>query len=351
MRTALGLAAIFAASVAFSSSSDPALTPGIKAPALKVDRWVKGSAPAANHFRVVEFWATWCGPCKVSIPHITELAKKFAGKVDFVGVSVYERTNTFEEIDPLVRGFVTQMGDKMGYNVATDAADKSMAKNWMEAADQHGIPTAFIVDPSGTIMWIGHPMELDAPLEKALAGTLDIAAEREKVLSASRKAAAAKLATTNLRKASTLFAQGKKAEAEAIFDDLVSQGMTTQVESARLNAYVTSKDPKLAALVDKMLNGSPAEQSILVQSAYRTSTTNGDKEWAKGVAKSVADHATDPVALYFAAMTQSNVGESAAALATFEKTLGALDKLNDPRYAQFKKSVEKARDAEKSKKN
>lgn len=325
--------------------------PGVKAPALKVDRWIKGAAPSAKHFQVVEFWATWCGPCKVSIPHISELAKKFAGKVDFVGVSVYERTATFEEIDPLVRKFVDGMGDKMAYNVATDAADKSMAKNWMEAADQHGIPTAFIVDPAGTIMWIGHPMELDKPLASALAGTLDVAAEREKMMEASRKAAAGRLATTNLKKASALYTEGKRAEAEAIFDDVAKQGMETQVNAARLNAYVAGKDPKLAGLVEKMLNGSPADQSLLVQRAYRASVTpTGDKEWAKKISKSVAERATDPVALYYAGMTQSNTGDSAAAIATFEKTLTAIAKLNDPRYAQFRTTVERARDAEKSKK-
>jgi len=38
---------------------------------------------------VVEFWATWCGPCKATIPHLTKLQKEHPD-VTFIGVSVFE---------------------------------------------------------------------------------------------------------------------------------------------------------------------------------------------------------------------------------------------------------------------
>lgn len=143
---------------------------GSKAPALKVGKYVKGKqaeALAKNGLTgkpaVVEFWATWCGPCKVSIPHLSELSKKFDGKVTFVGVSVWERG---EDTDSKVQKFVDGMGEKMDYNVAVDTGDKFMADNWMKAADQNGIPAAFIVDKDGVIAWIGHPM--DDEFEKVL---------------------------------------------------------------------------------------------------------------------------------------------------------------------------------------
>ena len=56
---------------------------GDPAPRLQVDRFVKG-APVKDFKQgqvyVVEFWATWCRPCKESIPHITELQKKYGSK-------------------------------------------------------------------------------------------------------------------------------------------------------------------------------------------------------------------------------------------------------------------------------
>ncbi|RYG47047.1 TlpA family protein disulfide reductase, partial [bacterium] len=152
------------------------LTVGDKAPALKVAKWVKGEPIAAfepGKVYVVEFWATWCGPCKVSIPHLSELAKKYKDKVAFTGVAVWEREKT--DYTTKVPQFVEQMGDKMAYRVASDDPEETpMAKTWMQAAGQNGIPSAFIVDQKGEIAWIGHPMlGLDETLEKVVAGTWD----------------------------------------------------------------------------------------------------------------------------------------------------------------------------------
>lgn len=159
---------------------------GDPAPALKVANWVKGksfSKFAKGKVYVVEFWATWCGPCKVSIPHLTELAKKYTGKVTFTGVDVWEnsRGDKAPFLDKVSK-FVDKMGDKMAYNVATDDMDGTVAKDWMEAAGQGGIPTAFIVDQTSKIAWIGHPMsDMDSVLEKVLAKTWDIAAYRKQM--------------------------------------------------------------------------------------------------------------------------------------------------------------------------
>lgn len=173
--TVLGALALTALSMAQATQSTSLLI-GDPAPKITVSNWVKGT-PVTNFEKgklyVVEFWATWCGPCKVSIPHLTELAKKYAGKVDFVGVSA------FEADQKLVKPFVDSMGKKMSYNVAMDevpAGDErgqhgAMAQMWMEAAGQDGIPTAFIIDKDGKIAWIGQPMGMDEALGKVVAGT------------------------------------------------------------------------------------------------------------------------------------------------------------------------------------
>lgn len=161
-----------------NGSKPLALLVGDAAPKLTVSKWVKG-APVKKFEKgqvyVVEFWATWCGPCKTSIPHITDLQKKFGEKARFVGVSIWESDQK------LVEPFVKEMGDKMGYTVAMDqlpnekaqAQEGAMAKTWMEASNQQGIPSAFIIDKEGMIAWIGHPMEIDEPLHKVVEGTWD----------------------------------------------------------------------------------------------------------------------------------------------------------------------------------
>ncbi len=155
---------------------------GDLAPKLEVKSFVKGDRvsefePGKNY--VVEFWATWCPPCKTSIPHLTELQKKNPS-VTFIGVSISEQDQ--EKVKP----FVEEMGDKMAYRVAIDsvpdkekANEGAMAKTWMTAAGQEGIPAAFIVNKEGKIAWVGHPMEMDKPLEKITAGTWDLTEARE----------------------------------------------------------------------------------------------------------------------------------------------------------------------------
>lgn len=166
-------------------------------PALKVAKWVKGKPvekfDAAKTY-VVEFWATWCGPCLESIPHITELAKKHKD-IAFTGVSVWEnqKGDTSTDYQAKVVKFVKDMGAKMDYNVAYDDPNGTMAKTWMEAAGQDGIPASFVIH-GGKVAWIGHPSQLDGVLDKIRAGTFDPkkeAAEREAAEAESRKLQAA----------------------------------------------------------------------------------------------------------------------------------------------------------------
>lgn len=144
---------------------------GDPAPDLKVAQWIKGGPiealdPAGT--AVVEFWATWCGPCRSAIPHVTELAKQFPFTT-FIGVNVWEKGKQDKVI-----AFVKEMGDKMDYNIAIDTDDGYMASAWMKAAGQTGIPAAFIVH-QGQVAWIGHPMSgLDTILSQIDAGTFDL---------------------------------------------------------------------------------------------------------------------------------------------------------------------------------
>eukprot|EP01027_Heterolobosea_sp_BB2_P008476 GEZU01012578.1.p1 GENE.GEZU01012578.1~~GEZU01012578.1.p1 ORF type:complete len:193 (-),score=42.44 GEZU01012578.1:157-735(-) len=110
-----------------------------------------------DHVYVVEFWATWCPPCRSSIPHLSELQAKFRDSVTFVGV-----TNENENV---VRPFVDKMGNSMSYTVAIDT-DGSVNRGYMSKFSVRGIPHAFIVNKLGQVFWHGHPM--DAEFETAL---------------------------------------------------------------------------------------------------------------------------------------------------------------------------------------
>ena len=140
---------------------------GDPAPALQVAEWVKGqpvdlAAGKGRAVVVVEFWATWCPPCRLSIPHLTDLQKKFKEK-NVVVVAVTD------EQASIVKEFVSKMDDKMDYTVAVDK-DRKTSVAYLEAFGIGGIPHAFIVDKDGRIVWHGHPM---ADLELALGQVLD----------------------------------------------------------------------------------------------------------------------------------------------------------------------------------
>jgi len=150
------------------------LNVGDPAPDLNVSQWVKGSSiekfePGKTY--VVEFWATWCGPCRTTIPHLTEMAHKFKDKVTFIGMDVFEHGSA-DAVEKSVKKFVDGMGEKMDYHVAMDK-EMFMADHWMKAAGQNGIPCAFVVDKT-KVLWIGHPMAgLEQVLGEVVEGKFD----------------------------------------------------------------------------------------------------------------------------------------------------------------------------------
>ena len=165
-----------AAGATLAFGAEATLKVGDPAPQLQTGKWLQGD-PVKDFDKgkayIVEFWATWCGPCRTSIPHLNELHTKYKDKnLVVIGQDCWETDET------LVAPFVKQMGQKMTYRVALDDKSKhkkgAMAETWMAAAGRRGIPSAFLVDTTGKIAWIGHPMELkETTIEAALAGKAD----------------------------------------------------------------------------------------------------------------------------------------------------------------------------------
>lgn len=170
---ALIFSGILSNATAQNAQTPPRLNIGDDAPALKVDRWYKGSPVTAfepGRIYVVEFWATWCAPCKEAMPHLSVLARKYKEKVTITGVSVAENGTG---IPAKIEKFVAGMGNDMDYPVAGDAGDGHMYKNWVQAVGENSIPVSIVVDGKGKIAWIGTPGGLEKPIEQLIAGTFD----------------------------------------------------------------------------------------------------------------------------------------------------------------------------------
>ena len=181
----LTFAALACAVIVFGQGAGVTLKIGDKAPDLKVV-WLKGEPVEAfdnDMLYLVEFWATWCGPCISSMPHLSDIARKYEGKLKIIGVNVSEKgydKKPYDSFLPVVKEFVSSMGDKMDYLVAMDNNDLHMAKSWMQAAGQNGIPASFLIK-EGTVIWIGHPHVFEEVLLQVLDGTYDAGAAAKKM--------------------------------------------------------------------------------------------------------------------------------------------------------------------------
>lgn len=153
---------------------------GDEAPPIKYSKWLKGTPVTTysdDKLYVLEFWATWCGPCIAAMPHLSDLADKYKDKATFIGVNVFEKTGDkpYETAIPNVTRFVNSSANRMRYNIVADNNAQDMGNHWLKAAGQHGIPTTFVVQ-KGMIVWIGHPIKLDSVMDPIIAGTFDVAA-------------------------------------------------------------------------------------------------------------------------------------------------------------------------------
>lgn len=161
-----------------------ALRIGDPAPALKYSKWIKGEPIASfedGQLYVLEFWATWCGPCRTAMPHLTMLQKQYEGKISIIGVDIWEdkkKGQPYEAYLPIIEKFVNENSDNLGYSLFADNNDQHMGNNWMKAAGQEGIPSTFIVK-GNKIIWIGDPMALDTILPTILEGTYNMVAYKK----------------------------------------------------------------------------------------------------------------------------------------------------------------------------
>lgn len=146
------------------------LAAGSAAPALSVEKFMKGEAVSAfepGKVYVLEFWATWCGPCIRAMPHLSKLQKDHP-ELTVIGVAGFERAPDAAAMERKVREFLDGRGKDVEFRVALDT-DGSMAQDWMNAAKRRTIPTSMVVGKDGKVAFVGSPnAELDTAILAAL---------------------------------------------------------------------------------------------------------------------------------------------------------------------------------------
>lgn len=158
---------------------------GDPAPTLNGATWIQGDRVTAfepGSVYVVDFWATWCGPCIAFIPELNAIHNDYAARgVRVIGVSIWENSrNSDAGVDYVKRvtDFVKGRRD-MTYAIAYGGDDGVLSQRWMNGAGRVSIPTVFLIDKQGRVAWVGHPrMGLKEKLDALIEGKLDSATEQ-----------------------------------------------------------------------------------------------------------------------------------------------------------------------------
>jgi thiol-disulfide isomerase/thioredoxin len=138
---------------------------GEKSPEIRIKGWVTDNAPSLRSLegkvRVLDFWATWCGPCVANIPHLVKLYGKYKPMgVEFVALSQDKSADK-------VRKLVREKG--MSYLVAIDdgTVDRFKVSSY---------PTVVVIGHTGKVIWCGFPW--DSKFERAIEAATKASSEQ-----------------------------------------------------------------------------------------------------------------------------------------------------------------------------
>lgn len=140
---------------------------------------------------MIEFGATWCGPCKAAIPGLTSLSKKHQGKAVVMSFFVSETSLSggldFDYYIKRVQKYVSK--HEISYLTAMDGPDEKLKINWIEPTNSAGVPKFFVIDTDGYIAYINHGYsqyaikEIDDLLNKMYRGEYSRKISRESLVS------------------------------------------------------------------------------------------------------------------------------------------------------------------------
>jgi thiol-disulfide isomerase/thioredoxin len=134
---------------------------GSPAPPIVHANYIQGSRSTLDDatidkVHIIEFWATWCPPCKESAPILSALQQKYPDQLRIIGIT--------DELESTVIPYLATSGESISYTIALDP-DGQIQEAYIKGIGEEGIPWAFLIDTQGKLVWVGHPMSSELPFE------------------------------------------------------------------------------------------------------------------------------------------------------------------------------------------
>ncbi|MEM1071225.1 MAG: redoxin family protein [Planctomycetota bacterium] len=320
---------------------------GDAAPSISWVAWPQGEPRARlsdGRVTVVDFWATWCGPCVQTMPHLSDLAdaKADAG-VDVIGVSIDTGPNSVS----LVERFLEDRSEQVRFEVLV--ADGGMRDRWFEAAGLSAIPTTMVIDGDGRLVWVGHPMATDRDgtptlervVDEVVSGRFDLAsvleaAQRERAAEAASMANAAEIESMQAQLGEA-WASGDNGRVYELIDGIVAldpdQGVDLAIRKAEILLYEQGDAAGVIGYVRGLADGAYSDDhATLMTLASLLSGSADPGEEGRSLAIELAQRVvawhdgTDPSSLVVLAEAHFAAGETEEAIASVDAALGMVDR-------------------------
>ncbi len=257
---------------------------------LPVSRWLYG-APIAGlvegQVYLIEFTHTQCAPCRKSLPLLTALAKRYAGRVSVIGIFSYFPSDRLSEGDYIhqIQALKRAMGDQLDFPIALDHRDQRTYRAFApERAG--GFPTLVIVDGTGTVRWQGTSLPMAETLLAALlSDPVGWDADREARLELGRK------------RSQRLYASGQRTLALDVLDSLKTMHPESvqALDLVRFRLLIPDDASGATAALCTLLDRDPSFHTDLKPLGRQRNTQTLGLPMGYALAERVFRHSRDPI--------------------------------------------------------